>query len=76
MNEVTNEQLLSVLMDMKGDIGEIKATGTANASVIERHTTSISDLQMSHARLKGIAAALGVAGSAVGSVIGFLFHKN
>lgn len=76
MSDVSNEQLLEVLLEMKGDIGAIKSTGAYNAATIERHTTSISELQMSHSRLKGIATALGLVGSVVGSVIGFLFHRG
>lgn len=79
MNEVSNEQLLSVLLDMKGDIGEIKSTGVSNATAILQHATSIGELQQSHARLKGFAGAFSVVGSIVGGMIGYAaeyFHKG
>jgi hypothetical protein len=64
---------------MKGDIGEIKSTGLSNATVIFQHATIISDLQQSHARLKGFAGALAVVGSVVGAVAGYaaeFFHRS
>lgn len=79
MSEVSNEQLLGVLLEMKGDIGEIKSTGTANATAIAQHAVNIGELQMSHARLKGFAGALSVVGSVVGGMIGYAaeyFHKG
>lgn len=75
-DQVSNEQLLDVLLEMKGDIGEIKATSIASAAAVERHAASISELQMSHSRLKGVAAALGIVGSVGGSLLGFLFHRG
>lgn len=79
MSEVSNEQLLGVLLEMKGDIGEIKSTGTTNAAAIAQHTLSIGELQQSHARLKGFAGALAVVGSVIGAVAGYaaeFFHRN
>jgi hypothetical protein len=79
MTEVSNEQLLSVLLDMKGDIGEIKSTGAANAAAIIQHTASIGELQQSHARIKGFAGALSVVGAVVGAAASYavqFFHKS
>jgi hypothetical protein len=78
-NQVSNEQLLDVLLVMKQDIGEIKAASASSASIIERHTVSIQELQMSHARLKGFAGALAVVGSVIGAFAGYaaeFFHRS
>lgn len=78
-SQVSNEQLLDVLLVMKQDIGEIKASSSANTATLDRHATSISDLQMSHARLKGFAGALSVVGSVLGAAVGYaaeFFHRG
>lgn len=78
-DQVSNEQLLDVLLVMKQDIGEIKASNNSNATMVERHAVSINELQMSHARLKGFAGALSMVGALVGAAGSYalqIFHKG
>ena len=79
MSEVTNSDLLSVLIDIKGDVGGLKSASDLHLKALENHGTRIGVLESSADRQKGAAkvwASVAVAaGSIVGGVLPFLLKK-
>jgi hypothetical protein len=82
MADVTNDQLMTTLLDIKSDIGALtqKATGTHDwlAAHVEDDKLlikTVTDLQISHAKQSGALKMLGILGAAVGSGIGYVVDR-
>jgi len=76
---VSNDQLYEILCDIKGDVGEIKASAAGTHAWLAKHVEDdaamardIKTLQLSGARQKGFMTALAATGSALGAGLGYL----
>lgn len=77
MNEVSNEALMGVLLDIKGDIGELKGHVTGTQAALAAHivddqrlTDSVQRLQLSQAKQRGFVTALSTIGAVIGAGLG------
>jgi hypothetical protein len=77
-NEITNADIYSVLLDLKGDMGEMKGTLVAQGKAFADHIVAdammakdIGKLQQSNARQRGFLTALGAVGTALGAGVGY-----
>ena len=82
MSEVTNSDLMSVLLDIKGQTGEMKAHIATTAEALQRHIdddkvlgTAIQTLQLGAARQRGFLTALTSVGSVLGAGVGYLVER-
>lgn len=83
MSEVSNSDLMGVLLDIKQDMGETKQKIISTAELLANHIgvdtvvqgqlrTDISTLQLGAARQKGFLAAIGTVGTVLGAGLGYL----
>ena len=79
-DEVTNSMILSTLMDIKSDIGGLKADGLARTDALNKHIALASateervrSLEQTRSRQKGVLATLAVFGTGIGAMIGHIF---
>ena len=72
MPEVTNSDLLSVLMDIKGDVGGLKSASELHLKALESHGTRIGVLESSAERQKGAAKVWALMGSGLGASVGVI----
>jgi len=82
MSDVSNSDLLGVLLDIREDLGIVKANGTHIATQFKDHVaevkaaaamtaSKIEKLQLGAARQKGVLAALTGVGSLLGAGAGY-----
>jgi hypothetical protein len=82
--EKTASDVYTLLTEIKGDVGEMKATLAITASTLSQHvqddkalTGRVNSLELTHARQVGAARVWGMVGGAAGSailaVLGWLF---
>lgn len=78
MSEISNADIYNVLLELKGEIGELKGTMTSSNRAFSEHLLTdaamakdINSLQMNAARQRGIMAALTTVGTVLGAVIGY-----
>lgn len=76
--EITNADIYSVLLDLKGDLGEMKGTLAGQAKAFAEHVLSdaalaqdVQKLQLGAARQRGVIAALTTVGSVIGAGVGY-----
>lgn len=80
MSKVTNGDLMEVLLELKGDIGGLKASSAGHSAWMAKHVeddalmaADIKKLQLAHARQRGFLTAVTGIASAVGAgVVTFL----
>lgn len=72
MTEVTNETLYGVLLDIKEDIGGLKATNELHLKALENFGPRISALETDMAKQKGAAKVWGLVATAAASVAGVI----
>ena len=70
MTDPTNADLYSVLLDIKGDIGGLKATSKLQLEGLKSHGARLKVLEDGAARQKGAAKVWALVGSALGAAIG------
>lgn len=70
MTEVTNVDLLGVLMDIKEDVGSLKNSASTNLLALQSHSTRIGALEADGNKQKGAARVWGLVGAGVGSMVG------
>jgi hypothetical protein len=77
MNEVSNEAIMGVLLDIKGDIGELKGHVTSTQSALAAHVIddqrlgeAVQRLQITQAKQRGFVAALSTVGAVLGAGLG------
>ncbi len=75
---VSNQQLMDVLFEMKGDVGALLGSVENLSKVLGKHieddkgmASDISEIQLRQARQKGAIAAVTGLGSIAGAVIGY-----
>lgn len=61
---------MGVLLDIKGDIGEIKGTITGHAASIASQGVEVQKLQLAQAKQRGFVAAISAIGAFAGVAIG------
>lgn len=71
MNEISNDMLLTVLLDIKGDVGKLVQGQATLASTQGVQGESINKLQLSQARQRGVIAALTTVGTLLGTAAGY-----
>jgi hypothetical protein len=80
VSEVTNTDIYSVLLDIKEDIGGLKASSDLQLKGLTAHGERIATLEESSAKQKGAAKVWGLVGTAVGglaaAVAGAVFSKH
>ena len=83
MSEVSNSDLMGVLLSVREDLGSIKANVASGAVLLANHIgvdtvvqsqlrTDISTLQLGAARQKGFLAAIGTVGTLLGAGLGYI----
>jgi hypothetical protein len=79
MNEVSNEALMGVLIDIKGDIGKLEGKFDGHTAAFAAHcaddktiSENVQKLQLSAARQKGFVAAISTVGAVLGAGLGAL----
>jgi hypothetical protein len=83
MSEVTNSDLMGVLMSVREDLGGIKANVASTSALLANHIgvdtvvqaqlrTDVSTLQLGAARQKGFLAAIGTIGTMLGAGMGYM----
>ena len=83
MSEVSNSDLMGVLLSVREDLGGIKANVASTSALLANHIgvdtvvqsqlrTDVSTLQMGAARQKGFLAAIGTVGTLLGAGIGYI----
>lgn len=82
MSDVSNNDLLNVLLEIKNDVGQLKQQATGHTAWMTQHVEDdkkmakdINTLQMQGARQKGFLGALSIMGGGLTYAIGFLFEK-
>lgn len=70
MSEVTNADLLNVLLEMKGDIGGLKSSTGLMLEGLKNHSGRLGAVEDSVAKQKGANKAWAVASTVGGSVFG------
>jgi hypothetical protein len=78
IQDITNADIYSVLLDLKGAMGKIEGTMDANAKAFSDHCAAdarmavdVSKLQLGVARQRGFLTALGAVGTALGAGVGY-----
>ena len=81
-SKVTNADLMNVLLDIKGQTGEMKAHIEATTGRLEQHIEddkvvleTVQTLQLSAARQKGFLAALSSFGALLGGGVGYIVER-
>lgn len=72
MSEISNGDLMTTLLEIKGDIGGLKATAATMAALLEKHDTRITGLEAGANRQKGAAKVVLMAGTALGTIGGII----
>lgn len=83
MSEVSNGDLMNVLLQVSRDMGETKAQITSTTALLANHIgvdtvvqnqlrTDITTLQMGNAKQRGFLAAIGAVGTVLGAGIGYV----
>ena len=86
MGEVTNLDLMTVLLDIKKDLGDTGARITSTTELLAQHIaddkallngvrTDITTIQMQGAKQRGFLAALTSVGSVLGAGVGYLVER-
>lgn len=82
MPEVSNGDLMMVLLEIKDDMGSLKAKAEGHTAWMTKHVEDdkvlagkIADIQLIQAKQRGFLTAIGVIGSILGSVGGWLFER-
>lgn len=78
MSEISNSDLLNVLLDIRGDIGQSQAQIAAVTRAFEAHVVAdaamaadIQKINLGAARQRGIFTALSAVGTVLGACIGY-----
>lgn len=69
-NEVTNADLLGILVTIKGDVGGLQASTDLQLRALTLHNTRIALLEESSAKNKGAAKVWALVGSGIGAALG------
>jgi hypothetical protein len=72
MSSISNEQLYNVLLDIKGDIGELKSTSETSRDWIAKQEIRICTLEAGANRQAGAAKVVTIAGTVLGTLGGLL----
>lgn len=82
MGRVTNEQLYSTLLDIKSDLGQLKAGAVDFRERLAQHveddkamSQGIKNLELAQERQRGFIKAIGLVGSAIGAGVGYLLER-
>ena len=80
--QVTNGDLMSVLLDVKQDIGALKQAQAGHSAWMDKHlkddaiiAASVQKLQLAHARQRGFISAVAAIGSALGAGLATVASK-
>ena len=73
MSEVTNDLIYQTLLDIKGDIGGLKASSELHLTGLKNHGERIGALEIVQAKQKGAAKVWAIVGTAAGSIAGSAF---
>jgi hypothetical protein len=78
MSEISNSDLLTVLLEIKGDIGQLQSTAASNVKALADHVAAdavmagdIKRLQLGAARQRGFLTAITAVGTVVGAGVGY-----
>lgn len=81
-NEVTNADLMDVLMSISKDFGELKNQTATTAAALKQHVeddkamlASIQTLQLTGAKQKGFLTALASFGGILGAGLGYVVER-
>lgn len=83
MSEVSNSDLMGVLLSVREDLGGIKANVASTSALLASHIgvdtvvqaqlrTDVSTLQLGAARQRGFLAAIGTIGTVLGAGVGYM----
>lgn len=70
MNEITNADLYGVLMDIREDIGALKATTGSQLKEVAEHAERIGALELSAAKQRGAIGVWGVIATGAAAISG------
>lgn len=74
MNEVTNADLYGVLLDIKEDIGGLKASTDLHLRALENHSTRIGSLEGAENRQKGAVKVWGLIATGAATIVAALIE--
>jgi hypothetical protein len=69
VTEVTNVDLLGVLLDIKEDVGSLKTSASTNLLALQSHSARLGELEAGANKQKGALKVWGLVGAGVGSTI-------
>jgi hypothetical protein len=70
MAEVTNSDLFNVLIEIKGDVGGLKATSELQLQALTLHASRIGKVEESVAKGKGGAKVWAIVGTTASALVG------
>jgi hypothetical protein len=81
-NKVSNADLMGVMMDIKQDLGVLKAKADGQTAWMTKHVADdaalaadVKSLQLGAARQKGFLTAVGAIGTVLGSAAGWFIER-
>lgn len=73
--DISNGDLMQVLLDIKGDVGALKGSSAMQLDGLKNHSERIGALEASNAKQKGFLTALTSVGSVMGAGVGYLIER-